>query len=154
MLERLLHVLSYLVWVLEAEGAPLNVTVPPGSVVNLELKLMLDDARSPVFGPKGLQKYFPARKINFSDMILILYRGFEYEHLRGKYFYVMWLLDSLIEDIVVIVELDNKPRVNLPLGTKMYHVLSFSRKFYNVSYFGSLNFDGRYIVRPYAQQAF
>lgn len=48
-----------------------------------------------------------------------------------------WLLDSLIEDIVVIVELDNKPRVNLPLGIR------------------SLNFDGeRYIVRPYEQQAF
>ena len=108
------------VWVLETEGAPLDVTVPPGSVMNFELKLVLDEARSPVFGPECLQKYFAARKVDFANMILILYRCFKYEHLRCKYFNVVRLFDSFIKDVVVIVKLNNKPRVYLPLRTELY----------------------------------
>ena len=90
--------------------------------MNFELELVLDKTCGPVLRPECLQKYFAARKVDFADVVLILYRGFKYEHLRCKYFNVVWLLDTLIKDVVVIVKLDNKPRINLPLRAEMYLV--------------------------------
>lgn len=90
--------------------------------MNFELKLVLDKACGPVLGPECLKKYFAARKIDFADVVLILYGCFKYEHLRCKYFNVVRLLDSLIKYVVVIVKLDNKPGINLPLRAEMYFV--------------------------------